>query len=152
MSPLSRRRLLQSIAVALPAIPSHLPAAEIADLKNQVLETEKAFARSMAERDLEAFRNAVADEAVFFGERQVLRGRDAVVTQWKQWFQGPKAPFSWRPERVEVLDSRQLAFSTGPVFDPDGARSGTFNSVWRREPDGKWRIIFDIGCPRCPDR
>jgi hypothetical protein len=54
--------------------------------------------------------------------------------------------------RVEVLDSGTLALSTGAVRDPGGNRVGTFTSVWRREADGKCRIILDNGCPpcRCP--
>ena len=35
------------------------------------------------------------------------------------------------------------------VRDPQGRRTGTFNSIWRLEGDGKWRIIFDNGCPPC---
>jgi ketosteroid isomerase-like protein len=26
---------------------------------------------------------------------------------------------------------------------------GTFTSIWRRESDGRWRIVFDKGCPPC---
>ena len=48
---------------------------------------------------------------------------------------------------VEVLDSGTLALSTGPVLDPDGRRVGTFSSVWRREADGAWLVVFDKGCP-----
>ena len=48
-----------------------------------------------------------------------------------------------------MLESGHLAFSSGPVFDADGKRVDTFNSVWRLEDDGKWRIIFDKGCD-CP--
>jgi ketosteroid isomerase-like protein len=48
-----------------------------------------------------------------------------------------------------VLDSGNLAFSSGPVLDPDGRQVGTFNSVWRREPDGRWLVVFDKGCPVC---
>ena len=79
----------------------------------------------------------------------VLRGRSAVAKGWKQYFQGPTPPFSWEPERVEVLDSGALALSTGPVYDPQGKRAGTFNSTWRREADGVWRVVLDIGCPTC---
>ena len=68
---------------------------------------------------------------------------------WKGFYQEKAAPFSWQPENVEVLDSGDFGFSSGPVFDPAGKRVGTFNSVWRKEKDGKWRIIFDNGCPRC---
>jgi ketosteroid isomerase-like protein len=39
--------------------------------------------------------------------------------------------------------------TSGPVYDETGKRTGTFNSVWRREKDGQWRIVFDIGCPPC---
>jgi len=52
-------------------------------------------------------------------------------------------------EFVEVLESGTLAMSSGPVRDPSGKRTGTFNSVWRRESDGKWKIVLDNGCPAC---
>jgi ketosteroid isomerase-like protein len=70
-----------------------------------------------------------------------------VAAAWKPFFDGPQAPFSWEPEVVQVLDSGTLAISFGPVRNPEGATVGTFNSVWRLDPDGQWRIIFDKGCP-----
>ena len=73
----------------------------------------------------------------------------AVVAGWAPYFEGPRAPFSWAPEQVEVLGSGSLALSSGPVRDPEGRRIGTYNSVWRRESDGRWRIVFDKGCPPC---
>jgi hypothetical protein len=78
-----------------------------------------------------------------------LRGLKQVNDGWKRMYEGAKAPFSWEPEQVEVLDSGTLALSSGPVYDPDHKRIGTFNSVWRREPGGKWKIVFDKGCPPC---
>ena len=75
--------------------------------------------------------------------------KNAVAQAWKPLYQGKDAPFSWRPEKVEVLDSGTLALSSGPVFDPSGKNTGTFTSIWRREADGKWRIVFDKGCDVC---
>ena len=120
-----------------------------ADLAAQVKAAETAFAQTMATRDLDAFAAHVAEEALFFGKVDVMRGKAAVVAGWKALFEGPDAPFSWAPERVEVLDSGTLALSTGPVKNPAGATIGTFNSIWRREADGRWRVIFDKGCPVC---
>ena len=121
-----------------------------ARLADEVRKTEAAFAQSMADRNLEAFGSFLSEEAVFVGTRQTFRGKRAVVEGWKRFYEGPKAPFAWAPEKVEVLDSGTLALSSGPVFDPDGRRVGTFNSVWRREKGGRWRIVLDNGCPDCP--
>ena len=124
------------------------PAETNAQLAEQVRQTETAFAKTMADRDHAAFVSFLADEAVFFG-RRVQRGKNAVAQAWKPLYQSKDAPFSWRPETVEVLDSGTLALSSGPVFDPSGKNTGTFTSIWRREADGKWRIIFDKGCDVC---
>jgi ketosteroid isomerase-like protein len=124
---------------------------DTAALAAEVRQREQAFARTMAERDHAAFTTFLSDEAVFVG-REVLRGRQAVATGWKRFFEGDRAPFSWEPATVEVLASGALALSSGPVLDPQGVRVSTFNSVWRREPDGVWRIVFDNGCPQVLSR
>jgi len=119
------------------------------ELARQVAVAESSFAASMASRDLAAFGEYVAVDAVFFGD-QALRGKEAVILGWREYFSGPAAPFSWQPETVEVLESGHLALSSGPVFSPDGRRIGTFNSIWRLEADGRWRVVFDKGAPACP--
>jgi ketosteroid isomerase-like protein len=121
-------------------------AADTAELARQVRAAETAFAKTRADRDWDAFTACVSGEAVFFGRQAVLRGRDAVADGWKPYFQGAKAPFSWQPEQVEALASGRLALSS---LDPEGKRIGTFQSIWRLEADGRWRIVFDKGCPAC---
>jgi ketosteroid isomerase-like protein len=114
-----------------------------------VRRTEVAFAKTMADRDLSGFESFLSKEAVFVGRNGVLRGPKEVAAGWKRFFEGAQVPFSWAPETVEVLDSGTLALSSGPVHDPSGKRVGTFNSVWRREAAGKWKIVMDHGCPPC---
>lgn len=144
-----RRTILLLLAVS--CFPANCPARCEAtqDRAREVRETEKAFAKTMADRDLEAFLGFVATDAVFFGHAGALRGVEAVKAAWSPLFVGASAPFSWEPEVVEVLDSGDLAFSSGPVRDPQGRRVGTFNSVWRRDSEGRWKVIFDKGCPPC---
>jgi uncharacterized protein (TIGR02246 family) len=119
------------------------------ELAKRVSDVETAFANTMATRDFDGFVSFLSDETVFFGGKSVRRGKAVVAAAWKPFFAGPDAPFSWKPEKVEVLDSGTLALSTGPVYAPDGKQSGTYSSIWRLEADGKWRIIFDQGCPAC---
>ena len=117
-------------------------------LREQVRRTEIAFAKTMADRDHAAFASLIADDVVWMG-RGVLRGKKQVAEDWKRFYEGKEAPFSWEPERVEVNDSGTLGISTGPVRDPAGKRIGTYNSIWRRGKGGAWKIIFDNGCPPC---
>lgn len=116
------------------------------DLAHQVFAAESSFAATLANRDIDAFAEFVAPEAVFFG-RSAIRGKEAVVEAWRSYFEGAEAPFSWRPETVEVLPSGTLALTSGPVHDSSGKLTNTFTSIWRLDPDGKWRVIFDKGCP-----
>jgi ketosteroid isomerase-like protein len=116
----------------------------------EVFAAERAFAKSMAERDFAAFARHVAPDVIFFGNKQVQRGRDAVLAAWKPFFDGPTAPFSWEPDQVEVLDAGGLALSTGPVRDPAGKVVARFNSIWQRQGDGRWQVIFDKGSPADP--
>ena len=115
-------------------------------LKHDVFVAESSFAASMAERNFDAFGSHVSPEAIFFGDTTVMRGKPAVLRSWRRFFEKPAPPFSWRPEVIEVLPSAKLALSSGPVFDPKGQQVGTFSSIWRRESDGSWKIVFDKGC------
>lgn len=115
------------------------------DLQLLVRETELAFAATMTDRNFEGFVSFLSEEAIFFAGDKPLRGREAVAEAWKPFFESPDAPFSWQPEIVEVLASGDLALSSGPIFDPTGKEVGTFNSIWRRNSNGEWRIIFDKG-------
>jgi ketosteroid isomerase-like protein len=135
--------------IALAAFASVAAAADRTRLTKEVREAEQAFAATMAARDHAAFTRHLAEDAIFFDGEKAARGKAAVAAAWKAYFDGQNPPFSWAPENVEVLDSGTLAYSSGPVFDPKGKRVATFNSVWRRESDGTWRVVFDKGCSAC---
>ena len=145
-------RLLLFAAALLAASQTPRAQADVAALGTQVRDTERAFAKTMADRDHTAFAAFLADEAVFMADAQTLRGKAAVAAAWKRFYDAPQAPFSWEPDRVEVLDSGTLGISSGPVRDPQGKRVGTFNSIWRRDASGAWKIVFDKGCPPCDCR
>ena len=128
------------------------PTPDVNALKQQVADTERAFARTMAQRDHNAFTAFLSHETVFFSGPKPLHGADQVAEWWKRYYSAAEAPFSWEPDEVEVLGSGTLALSSGPVRDPKVTVFARFTSIWRLEPDGKWRVIFDKGNPVCPPR
>ena len=127
------------------------PMPSTAQLQREVADTERAFARTMADRDHAAFTRFLSEEAVFFPGpgNAPLRGRRGVAERWARFYEKPQAPFSWEPDQVEVLDSGQLALSSGPVRDAQGKLIARFTSIWRREAPGTWRIVFDKGSEVC---
>lgn len=116
--------------------------------QQQVFAAERAFAKSMVDRDLTAFAQHLSEDAIFFG-KGALKGKTAVVAGWKNFYQGKEPPFSWEPTQVEVLADGTLALSTGPVKDPSGKIVATFSSIWRQEQPGVWKVVFDKGCGVC---
>jgi ketosteroid isomerase-like protein len=136
-------------ALMLAACSTPLPKPDNASLQKQVADTERAFAATMARRDLDGFSSFISEDALFYSGGKVTRGKQAVTADWKPQFEESKAPFSWEPDQIDVVDSGTLAMSTGPVRDPQGRTVGRFRSIWRQEAPGQWHIVFDKGERSC---
>jgi ketosteroid isomerase-like protein len=119
----------------------------------EVWARELGFARSVAEHDAAAFRGFIAEGAVFGAKRpQARRGRDAVVAAWAGIVAGEELRLSWYPAMVAIGGEPDIAYSSGPALYEDltpGAKQrflvGGFQSIWHRDADGTWRVLFDDG-------
>ena len=145
------RRLLIALAAtgSLGACAELRRTADAASATDRLRAAETAFAATMAARDLDAFAAHVADDAVFINGGKPLRGKAAIVDHWKRFYAGARAPFSWKPELVEVIDSGRLGYSEGPVSNPDGVVVARYVSTWRLDETRTWRIVFDNGYEVC---
>ena len=142
-------KLIAGMALAVFAAGAGAAPLTNAQLKQQVTDTERAFAATMRARDHAAFTRFLSEEAVFFGGAAPLRGKQAIAAGWQRFYDTPAAPFSWQPDEVEVLASGALAISSGPVYGAGGKLISRFSSIWRQEAPGQWRIVFDRGVEVC---
>lgn len=126
-------------------INSEAIAQDIEKMEAEVAKIENAFAKTMADRDFDAFQSFVDPDTVFWSDGKPLRGAIAVANAWKPLYESGNAPFSWKSETVLVNPDGRIAFSTGPVMNTDGKVYAYFNSVWRKNDAGEWKIIFDKG-------
>ena len=124
-----------------------------ADLAQEVRCREISFSKSVEQQDMAAFRSHIDADARFVGAG-VLRGVDQIAEGWSVFFNAGLPGIKWRPQVIEVLDNGRLALSRGPYIsvsknaDGDKVESwGTFNSIWRLNDDGQWRVVFDAGSP-----
>ena len=135
------------ISAVLLAACAPIGADQAADVRCQ----EVAFSRAAEARDRASFVSFLDDDARFVGNG-VLRGPDEIAAAWQVFFADDGPTIKWRPQFVEVLASGDLALTRGPyrllAAGPDGEvveEWGTFNSVWRKDADDTWRVIFDAG-------
>ncbi len=116
-------------------------------LEEELLMTEKAAAQAFTDRNLSDYTKLIADDAVFFHMGQVITGKAAITEFSRPMFAGPSAPFSWSNAEVSVLPSG-LAMTSGLIRSvPDGRTVARFNTVWRKQADGRWQIVFDRSWP-----
>ncbi|MCI0486901.1 MAG: DUF4440 domain-containing protein [Blastocatellia bacterium] len=111
-----------------------------------LVETERAFARtSVTDGMREAFLAYLADESVIFRPHAV---------NGKKWFMesaSTPALLTWEPAVAEVSGAGDFGYTTGPWEyrqngkDDEKVFYGNYVTVWKKQLDGKWKAVIDIG-------
>ena len=143
---ISRVRALGGAALLVLTACATLPQRDLREDLVSLAASENAFARLAGERGTKtAFLEFLSDESVIFRPGPV---------NGKAWFEArPDRPglLEWFPAVVEVADAGDLGYTTGPAaFRKDPAAeqpdwTGYFASIWKREPNGMWKVALDIG-------
>lgn len=106
----------------------------------ELVAAERAFADHVRERGAKAgFLAFAAPDAIMFQGGPVDAAR--AVAAWPDR-EPPGPPLQWWPEFVGIARSGDLGFTTGPASIPV-----RYFSVWRRQPNGGWKWIYDGGTP-----
>lgn len=133
--------------VALCAVgPTAGQQAPLAPALSAMADAERAFSRRATEVGVrDAFIEFFADDSVSFQP-------DPGPARERLKQQPPPPPgrpaFTWEPRTGDVAASGDLGWLTGPVKFPqaDGSvRHGCYFSVWKKQADGSFRVILDIG-------
>ena len=137
------------LETARPARAQSTHAAEAA----QIMKADADFAQAVAGKDRARFLSFLAEVTTFNGgSPSELHGRDAVMKEWNDFFTPDGPTLSWTPARGEVVGAGDLGYTTGQSLfrgkGPDGKtveRRGEYLTVWRKQRDGSWKVIFDTG-------
>jgi len=108
-------------------------------------DTERAFAKLAADTNFrDAFIAYFADEAVGFDPnpgpaRERLRAQPAPPADLR---------LLWEPRVGDVSAAGDLGYLTGPTethLPGKPTRYGSYFSVWKKQADGEYRVILDVG-------
>ena len=112
--------------------------------------TERAFSRMSEEKGTrEAFAAFIADDGILFRPRAV---------KGKEWMREHPVPpsttrplLTWQPIYAFISRSGDLGYTTGPwqykndIKDAKPSAFGNFMTIWKKQPDGNWRFVLDLG-------
>ena len=118
-----------------------------------IMKADADFAQSVAQRNRERFLTFLADVTTFDGgSPDELRGPDAVLKGWSDFFDAKGPTLAWTPTHGEVIGAGDVGFTTGTALlkgtRPDGTpveRRSEYLTIWKKQKDGSWKVIFDTG-------
>src|SRR5687767_10018900 len=139
---------MKTLLAAFAALPAAAFAVDagLPPAQQELFDAERAFVRLAAERGFrDSFYAYFADDGIAFNPHP-FRVRAALANQ-------PSAPgpmgADWAPVYGDISAAGDLGWNTGPLVfagrDGQPARHGMFFSVWKRQPDGSFKVVLDIG-------
>ena len=143
-----KRILLTAVLVAgvcaLPVL------AQTSALDDMVRTEQRFAARALVVGWKQAFLEYFADSAVGFEAERAESAKE----QLRRMPDPPKdRKLVWEPRYGDIASSGDLGYLTGPVrrFVP-GQNNGqpfhsVYASVWKRQPDGSFKVVMDMGVP-----
>jgi len=111
-----------------------------------LVEAERAFAAaSLAKGTRAAFLAFLDEDSILF------RPGPVPGKKWIEEHPAPPTLLTWEPTFADVAQSGDLGYTTGPwEIRPSGLKDkptafGHFVSVWKRQTDGVWKVVMDLG-------
>ena len=126
------------------------PSVDVEHEQRQLLETDQAFAEAaFTDGAPEAYRQYLAEDAWELPDgRAPLSGRDEIYTAM---LADTELDLTWSPEAAVVARSGELGYTWGRYWnswdDEEGnpvAVEGKYLFVWRKTPDGRWKVVVDM--------
>ena len=113
---------------------------------------ETQWSKAAAAKDLEQTVAYYSDDAIVLPPNTAsATTREAIRNAWKDMLTSPGFAITWKPIRVELGKSADLAWVSGTyevtMNDPTGKPihdRGKYLEVWKRQPDGNWRCGADM--------
>lgn len=122
-------------------------------LCEKLMELDLEFAKTTERLGLEGWVGYFdEDGAMIPAQGEVIRGKAAIRQAMSASFSKPGYSLKWAPEYAEVSQDGSLGYTYGSyvrtLANETGEVSegrGRYTSIWKRQEDGVYRIIMDMG-------
>ncbi|MGO9337377.1 MAG: YybH family protein [Terracidiphilus sp.] len=136
---------------AAPSGPNPLSDTTVKPGKMILFDLEARFAKDVAQRGGAAFADWFAEDGVALNNGQApLVGKVAIVKS-ANW-SAKDYQLTWAPTDAAMGPSGDMGYTWGHYEghskDANGnpvTTSGRYMTIWRRQPDGNWKVVLDAG-------
>jgi ketosteroid isomerase-like protein len=144
---------IMALLMALAPIPALAQPAGSDAARAELLKVDAAWAAEVAStRDVDRIVGVWTDDAVIYSPREApVRGKAAIRAYVGESLKQPGFSITWTPVSAVVSASGDLGYTEGTnrFTIPDGKGGtttiqGRYLTIWRKEPDGKWRCVVDF--------
>ncbi|MBA2321482.1 MAG: hypothetical protein H0V89_10025 [Deltaproteobacteria bacterium] len=109
-----------------------------------LVRADRAFAAGSAGRGISAWTEAFASDGWMWRESKIPAAQVAEAMSGLL----AAGELDWDPVAAGLSPDGSLGFTIGTsTFTPTGgaAQEGAYVTIWRRAPEGMWRVLFDTG-------
>ncbi len=127
-------------------------ASSVQPTEQTLRDLDAQWSKAAAAKDLEQTVAYYSDDAIVLPPNTAsATTREAIRNAWKDMLASPGFVITWKPIRVELGKSADLAWVSGTyevtMNDPTGKPihdRGKYLEVWKRQPDGNWKCGADM--------
>jgi uncharacterized protein (TIGR02246 family) len=117
-----------------------------------VREADAAWSKAAAAKDVEGYLSFFAEDALSLPPNApMLTGKESMRKDLSEAMASPGFALSWQANKVEASRGGDLAYSIGTyqgtMNDAKGksvTERGKYVTVWKKQPDGKWKVVVDV--------
>ena len=127
-------------------------AAMAASREDVLLQADKDFAKAAAARGADGFLSYFAEDATILPKGGApLTGRAKLGEAFRETWAQPSYSLAWTPLKAELAKSGELGYTYGTyerkriVDGKPVTETGKYVTIWRRQKDGSWKVIVDMG-------
>ena len=114
-----------------------------------LLKLDREFAKQSAARGAAAWTEFMAPNAAkpANGGRWLIGPEEISVSMRVAFESG--FTLTWEPTRAALSQGGNLGYTWGRYHSlfKGKAREGTYMTIWQKQPDGSWKVLFDTGDP-----
>lgn len=149
------RYTLGSAALLVAVLTGCARAPDPAATRAALMDADRAFNHATAERRTDGWMEFFAEDGAMIRSAGTITGRTAIREDMAKAFADTSFTLTWEPLQADA--SGDVGYTNGKYEarfrDAKGnalVRTGRYLTVWKKQVDGSWKVVRDIGVQDAP--